>query len=92
MIEAKLLAITRMMGTFQKLCWIYAKERDFWKLLSSKVWFQRRSLKLLVEQIDEKCTYDDHEQPTQWANFPTNLVHLVLPRNAEQESLGLGKE
>ena len=92
MIEVQVSAINRMTGTFQKLSWRYARERNFWRLLRSGLWLQRWSLKLLIEQIDEKCTDYDQDQPTQRANFPTNLVHLVIPRNAEQESLGLGKE
>jgi hypothetical protein len=65
---------------------------DLRRLLWSGLWIERWSWELSVEQINEKRTNDDQEQPTQRADFPTNLVHLVLPRNAEEESLGLGKE
>jgi hypothetical protein len=56
---------------------------DFRSLLRSGFWLQRWSWELSVEQINEKRTNDEQEQPTQRAKFPTNLVHLVLPRNAE---------
>jgi len=65
---------------------------DLRRLLWSGLWIERWSGELSVEQIHEKRTNDDQEQPTQRAKFPTNLVHLVLPRNAEEESLGFGEE
>ena len=65
---------------------------DFRSLLGTGLWLQRWSLKLPEEQVEEKDPDNDHEQPTQWANFPTYRVHLVLPRNAEQERLGFRKE
>jgi len=65
---------------------------DFRSLLRSGLWLQRGALKLPEEQIDEKHPDENQEQPTQGADFPTNLIHLVLPRNAEQERLGFRKE
>lgn len=65
---------------------------DLRSLLGSGLWIERWSCELSVEQINEKRTHDDQEQPTQRAKFPTNLVHLVPPRNAEQERLGFGEE